>query len=231
MSLFAIGDTHLSFGTNKPMNIFSGWDNYVERLEENWHKLITDDDTVVIMGDISWAMALEETKKDFEFINNLPGQKIIMKGNHDYWWNTVSKMNRFVEENNFNTIKFLFNNSYLVDGISICGTRGWFFDAETEQDEKVVLREAQRLRASIKAGKELGGEPYVFLHYPPLSNDRICQPIYDVLLEEGITKCYYAHLHSASAKYSFNGERDSIKFELLSADHLKFCPKLIKSTK
>ena len=229
MSLFAIGDTHLSFGTDKPMNVFRGWDNYVERLETNWNNLIGDDDTVVIMGDISWAMNFKEMLEDFRFINSLNGQKIILKGNHDYWWNTMTKMNAFLEENSFDSIKFLFNNAYLCDGISVCGTRGWFYDAENDENtEKIILREAARLRTSIKAGRELGGEPVAFLHYPPVSKTQICQPIVDVLKEENIKHCYYAHLHSASAYNSFNGEMDGIKYELLSADYLKFCPKPIQ---
>ena len=229
MSLFAIGDTHLSFGTDKPMNVFRGWDNYVERLETNWNNLIGEDDTVVIMGDISWAMNFKEMLEDFRFINSLKGQKIILKGNHDYWWNTMTKMNAFLEENFFDSIKFLFNNAYLCDGISVCGTRGWFYDAENDENtEKIILREAARLRTSIKAGRELGGEPVVFLHYPPVSKTQICQPIVDVLKEENIKHCYYAHLHSASAYNSFNGEMDGIKYELLSADYLKFCPKPIQ---
>lgn len=229
MSLFAIGDTHLSFGTDKPMNVFRGWDNYVERLETNWNNLISEDDTVVIMGDISWAMNFNEMLEDFRFINSLKGQKIILKGNHDYWWNTMTKMNAFLEENSFDSIKFLFNNAYLCDGISVCGTRGWFYDAENDENtEKIILREAARLRTSIKAGRELGGEPVVFLHYPPVSKTQICQPIVDVLKEENIKHCYYAHLHSASAYNSFNGEMDGIKYELLSADYLKFCPKPIQ---
>lgn len=229
MSLFAIGDTHLSFGTDKPMNVFRGWDNYVERLETNWNNLISEDDTVVIMGDISWAMTFKEMLEDFRFINSLKGQKIILKGNHDYWWNTMTKMNAFLEENSFDSIKFLFNNAYLCDGISVCGTRGWFYDAENDENtEKIILREAARLRTSIKAGRELGGEPVVFLHYPPVSKTQICQPIVDVLKEENIKHCYYAHLHSASAYNSFNGEMDGIKYELLSADYLKFCPKPIQ---
>ncbi len=229
MSLFAIGDTHLSFGTDKPMNVFRGWDNYVERLETNWNNLIGEDDTVVIMGDISWAMNFKEMLEDFRFINSLNGQKIILKGNHDYWWNTMTKMNAFLEENSFDSIKFLFNNAYLCDGISVCGTRGWFYDAENDENtEKIILREAARLRTSIKAGRELGGEPVVFLHYPPVSKTQVCQPIVDVLKEENIKHCYYAHLHSASAYNSFNGEMDGIKYELLSADYLKFCPKPIQ---
>ena len=231
MSLYAIGDTHLSLGTDKPMDIFHGWDNYFERLESNWKKLITDEDTVVILGDVSWAMKLENAAEDLAFINSLPGQKLILKGNHDYWWNTMSKMNGFLEENSFSTIKFIFNNAYRVGDYSICGTRGWFFDDTQQHSEKVVKREAARLEASVKAGKELGGEPLVFLHYPPVSISQICEPIYDVLLREGIKHCYYAHLHGQAVNFAFTSEKDGIKFELLSADYLKFCPKLIKLTK
>jgi len=228
MSVFAIGDTHLSFGTDKPMNVFKGWDNYVERLKNNWENLIDENDTVVIMGDVSWAMSLDEAAEDFRFINSLPGKKIILKGNHDYWWNTLTKMNAFLKENGLDSISFLYNNAYLVEGMSICGTRGWFFDAETEDSEKIIAREAGRLRASIEAGKQLGGESVAFLHYPPITKTDICQPIVDVLKDEGVKRCYYAHLHSASAYNSFNGEADGIYYELLSADYLKFCPKPIQ---
>lgn len=228
MSVFAIGDTHLSFGADKPMNVFKGWDNYVERLKTNWENLIDEDDTVVIMGDVSWAMSLDEAAEDFRFINSLPGKKIILKGNHDYWWNTLTKMNAFLKENGLDSISFLYNNAYLVEGMSICGTRGWFFDAETEDSERIIAREAGRLRASLEAGKQLGGEPVVFLHYPPVTKTDICQPIVDVLKTQGVKRCYYAHLHSASAYNSFNGEADGIYYELLSADYLKFCPKPIQ---
>ena len=231
MSVFAIGDTHLSFGSDKPMNVFRGWDNYVERLKTNWEKLINENDTAVIMGDISWAMNLENAVEDFRFIDSLPGKKIIMKGNHDYWWNTLTKMNAFLSDNGFESISFLFNNAYLVDGIAVCGSRGWFFDSEEEEAEKIVLREAGRLRTSIECAKKLGGEPIAFLHYPPLNKQQECEPIMQVLIDEGIKRCYYAHLHSASAYNSFNGEAHGIRFELLSADYLKFCPMPIKLTK
>ncbi|MBR1731866.1 MAG: metallophosphoesterase, partial [Ruminococcus sp.] len=133
MSLFAIADFHLSLGTDKPMDVFGGWDNYVERLRENWLKLINDDDTVVVAGDISWAMKLSETEKDFEFIDSLPGTKILLKGNHDYWWDTVSKINRNLAEHKFDSIKILFNNSFIVDDYAVCGTRGWTLDSESDE--------------------------------------------------------------------------------------------------
>lgn len=228
MSIFAIGDTHLSFGTNKPMNIFKGWDNYVERLTQNWHALVTTDDTVVIAGDISWAMSLNEAKEDFRFLNDLPGQKIILKGNHDYWWNTRRKMDMFLEENGFSTLKILHNDAYLIGRFCICGTRGWFYDAEDNTDAKVISREAQRLSSSIAAARKLGGEPIVFLHYPPLTYTQECAPILQVLQNENIHRCFYAHLHGVSAFSAFQGEKYGTKFELVSCDYLKFCPQMIE---
>ena len=128
MAIFTIGDLHLSLGAKKPMDIFPGWNGYLERLEESWKKLIKQEDTVVLAGDISWAMKLEDTKKDFAFLQQLPGQKILLKGNHDYWWTTAKKMERFFEENGFDTLQLLHNNSYYVEGVSLCGTRSWMFD-------------------------------------------------------------------------------------------------------
>ena len=228
MSLFAIGDTHLSLGTDKPMNIFRGWDNYVVRLVSNWNRVVDPGDTVVIMGDVSWGMSLSEAYKDFELLNSLPGKKIIMKGNHDYWWNTKKKMDEFFSKNKFETLSELKNNAYRVGDISICGTRGWFFDAESDLDKKVVKREAERLRRSIECGEKLGGEPEEILHNPPINNLQICDTIYDVLVEKNIKRWGYADLHSASVHNSFYGEKDCIHFQLLSADYLKFCPKLIE---
>ena len=226
MSLYAIGDTHLSFGSNKPMDIFRGWQNFEERLEKNWNNLVTDDDTVIIAGDISWAMNLEGAKEDFRFLDKLKGKKLIMKGNHDYWWSTKKKADTFFEENGFSTLGILFNNAYRFGDISVCGTRGWFYDGE--KDNKVLLREAGRLRMSIEEAKKLGGEPVVFLHYPPLNQEAVCEEIYSVLVEEGIKRCYYAHLHGPSQNFAFTGERDGIKFSLISGDFLNFCPKLVE---
>lgn len=151
MSLFAIADTHLSFGTDKPMDSFPGWNDYVDRIEKNWNKIVTADDTVVIAGDISWAMNFDELKSDFDFIERLNGKKIILKGNHDYWWNTSKKMNDFIESQGYKTISILFNNSYDVDGVSICGSRGWLFDVDDEHDEKVLNREVGRIRLSLES--------------------------------------------------------------------------------
>ena len=228
MSIFAIGDTHLSFSTDKPMDIFKGWSDYTQRLQKNWCAIIKEDDTVVIPGDISWAMDISSAEKDFEFLNSLPGKKIILKGNHDYWWSTMKKMNEFLNENNFHTIKILFNNSVEVEDFVICGTRGWFFDDNAVDIEKVLAREVGRLKMSIDSAKKSGKEPIVFLHYPPINEVSICQPIIQVLIDEGIKRCYYGHLHGESLKRAFRGEHEGIKFDVVSADFLEFCPKIIE---
>lgn len=224
VSLFAIGDTHLSLGTNKPMDIFRGWDNYTERLESHWRKVISERDTVVINGDISWAMRLQECYNDFCFIDSLPGRKIFIKGNHDYWWSTLNKINIFLKENNFTTISVLFNNSYSIGDYSVCGTRGWFYDSP-ETDKKIILRERQRLIRSIESAQ---CEPIVFLHYPPVFDDRVCEEIYSVLTDYNIRRCYFGHIHGEKTGRYDNFERDGIKFSLISCDRLNFCPKLIE---
>ena len=193
MHLFAIADTHLSLRTNKPMDIFQGWSDYVQRLEANWRRLVTDDDVVVIPGDISWEMDLQKCTQDFAFLDRLPGTKILMKGNHDYWWTTKRKMDAFIEQNGFSTLKILFNNAYRFGDYTIVGTRGWFYDAEADADKKVLLREKGRLKMSIDAGKALGGELICFLHYPPLSLNQSCEELLSVLRDEQIRRCYYGH--------------------------------------
>ncbi len=228
MSLFALADTHLSFGTNKPMDIFRGWNDYEKRIEKNWRSVVGENDTVVIAGDVSWAMKLEEAKADFSFLNSLPGRKIIMKGNHDFWWQTKKKLDEFIIENEFNTIDILFNNAFRVGDFSVCGSRGWFFDAEKDADMKVLLREAGRLSLSISQAKKLGGEPIVFLHYPPVTQTQECREIIEVLKSEGIKRCFYGHLHGSCLQSAFNSERFGIEFRLISADYLEFCPKLIE---
>lgn len=225
MSLFAIADTHLSFGTNKPMDTFEGWQNYTEKLEKNWNKIVNNNDDVVIAGDISWAMNFEELKADFDFIEKLNGNKIILKGNHDYWWNTITKLNKFIEENNYKTIRFLHNNSYNCGGISVCGSRGWLFDSEEENDEKVLNREVLRIRKSLETAE--CSEKIVFLHYPPVTQNTSCSEILDLLNEYGIKKCCFGHLHGEAAKYSVDGSINGINFKLISCDRLKFTPYLI----
>ena len=188
MAVFAIADLHLSFGTDKPMDVFPGWSDYTEKIEKNWKHLVSENDTVVIAGDISWAMDIRETYNDFSFIHSLPGKKIMLKGNHDYWWTTKKKMDNYLSENGFDSISILHNNFYLADGLALCGSRGWFYDAETDADMKVLHREAGRLRVSIEPALKAGYEPIVFLHYPPIYNNMECTEITDILKEYGIRK-------------------------------------------
>lgn len=225
MSVYAIADLHLSFGTNKPMDIFNGWANYTQRIEQNWNKLVEPKDTVVIAGDISWAMNIKETFADFSYINRLPGKKLIVKGNHDYWWTTKSKMDKYLSENGFDTISILHNNFYVADGIALCGSRGWFYDAETDADMLILKREAGRLRMSIEPALKAGYDPIVFLHYPPIYNDTECREITDILHEYNIKKCFYGHIHGGNAaKKAFNGVKDGISYRLIACDYLRFMP-------
>ncbi len=231
MALYAIGDTHLSLGTNKPMTVFSGWDNYVSRLEENWRRLVTQDDTVVIAGDISWGMSLEQAKPDFAFLHALPGKKLLFKGNHDYWWTTRRKMDTFFAENGFDSLTVVHNDAVAVEEIAVCGSRGWFNDEGVEADRLVLLREAGRLRASIAAAKKTGLEPVVFLHYPPLFGNERCEELLAVLQEENIQRCYYGHVHSAGIRMAFRGEDAGVTYQLISADALGFCPLAVPQIK
>ena len=229
MSLFVIGDLHLSLGEDKPMDIFSGWNDYVERLEKNWRSLVKDDDTVVVAGDISWAMKLEETVTDFKFIDSLPGRKIFLKGNHDYWWGTKSKIEKLLAEIELNTISILFNNAYACGEYAICGTRGWFLENDTPEDIKVLNREVGRLKMSIEEALKTGKEPVVFLHYPPYYRGIECKEIMDVLLEYGIKKCYYGHIHGRqNFRLAFEGEYKGIEFKLISCDRVQFTPVLVR---
>ncbi len=228
MDVFAISDLHLSFSVDKPMNIFGGWDDYTRRLEIAWRRLVQDGDFVVLPGDISWAMDLAQAKADFAFIHALPGTKFILKGNHDYWWNTVKKMNEFFAENGFSTLKIIHNNAAAAENIAVCGTRGWFYDLVDSADKKVLNREVGRLRMSIEAAKKTGLEPVVFLHYPPLYGEYRCDEIMDVLIRYGVKRCYYGHLHAQSHKKAVTGLREGIEFRLVSADYLKFVPELVR---
>lgn len=225
MSIFTIGDLHLSLAVGKPMDIFDGWGNYTERLERCWTNIVSPCDTVVVAGDISWGLTLDEAAADFAFLDALPGQKIILKGNHDYWWTTMRKMQNRVAECGFSSIRFLFNNSYIIENVGICGTRSWFYDEDTHDTDKIFLREIGRLKASV-ASLDLKkcDDAAVFLHYPPIYRGSIVEEIIDILKKSGITRCYYGHLHGASIEHAFNGEYGGIKFKLVSADCLKFAP-------
>jgi len=227
MSLYTIGDLHLSLGCDKPMDIFGGrWENYVEKILEGF-EAVKPEDTTVLCGDHTWGMNLLEAREDFLFIDALPGKKIILKGNHDYWWSTATKAYAFFEECAIKSISILNNNCYFHDGVAICGTRGWFYEEEkgTEHDKKVLNREVLRLEASLKAAGD--AEKIVFLHYPPIFGRYECREILELFAAHRVKKCFYGHIHGAGCALAFEGLREGCEFRLVSADHVRFTPQKI----
>ena len=229
MSIYVIGDLHLSFSVNKPMDVFGmNWENHAEKIKENWLKKVKENDTVIIPGDFSWATYLEETYKDFEFLNLLPGKKILSKGNHDYWWTTVTSMKKYLKEKNFFNIDFLYNNAFLIEDKIIVGTRGWINTWKSDENYKILKRENERLKLSIEKGiNEFGNgkEIISFIHYPPFYKENVIPEEIDFIktLEKyDIKKCYYAHLHSDSHKEAIEGKIKNIDFKLVSSDYLNF---------
>lgn len=206
MSLFVLSDTHLSLNANKSMTVFRGWEDYVARLEKNWRALVSPKDTVVIAGDVSWAMSLEETRADFAFLQSLPGQKLLFKGNHDYWWCTRRKMDAFLQENGFDTLQVVHNDARAVENrFAVCGTRGWFYDDAEANNAKLLQREAGRLRLSLDAARQTGLEPVVFLHYPPVFDGRVvCEELLDVMRNADVRRCYYGHIHGSGIRQAFH---------------------------
>lgn len=226
MALYAIGDTHLSLGSDKPMDVFGpGWTGYVERLREGF-SAVSEEDTVVLCGDLSWAMSLEEGRADFAFLQELPGKKLLLKGNHDYWWSTAAKMHRFWQENGWDKLDIIHNGCALYGDVALCGTRGWFYEEDRgEHSAKIFNRELIRLETSLKAAGER--EKLCFLHYPPVYQGYCCQQIVDLLHKYGVKRCFYGHLHGYSHRLAVRGEQDGIEYRLVSADYLRFRPELI----
>lgn len=230
MAIFTIADLHLALSINKPMDIFGErWYNYMERLKQNWTNSITDDDYVIVPGDSSWATYIDEAYEDFRFIEELPGKKIISKGNHDYWWTTISKLNKFLQSNEFKTISFMHNNSFLIDGITICGTRGWKCpgdDGFSGEDKKIFERELQRLELSLRSfcGDLDRQNIVVAMHYPPFNSNREPSSFVEIMEKYNVTKCIYGHLHGAGFKSAVVGNIRNIEFNLVSADFLNFEP-------
>lgn len=229
MALYAIGDLHLCLGAPKPMDIFGGaWVGYMDKLREGL-SVIGPEDTTVLLGDLSWALDLENAAADFRWINEIPGRKIILKGNHDYWWSTAAKFYKFCQRNQFTDQYILNNNHYEYGDYAICGTRGWFYEEERsgEHDEKVFRRELMRLEASLKSAGER--HKIVFLHYPPKYKGYECQEIIDLMKHYGVRRCYYGHLHGASHGLAMEGLWDGIEYHLVSADKIGFRPFLVNS--
>ena len=229
MAVFTIADLHLPLGIDKPMNKFGSlWDNYVERIESNWTATVRNEDTVVLPGDFSWATYLEQATVDFKFLERLPGKKILLKGNHDYWWTTMAKLTDFTEKNGFKSISFLHNGSYTADGISVCGTRGWLYPSWTafsEADEKYFSREVGRLELSLKAAET--ENRVVFTHYPPMSRQGEGNAFTETMKKYGVKKCYYGHLHGASHANRIPELVDGIEYHLVSSDYLRFALRLV----
>ena len=228
MALYAIGDLHLSNGTNKQMDVFGGgWVNYMEKIKAGF-KNLNPEDVCVLCGDISWGMYFEECIDDFIYIDNLPGKKIILKGNHDYWWNTVKKMKTFFGENDITSIDILHNNCYYYDNAAICGTRGWLYDDEynAAQNEKIMAREVIRLRASLQAAENADNK-ICFFHYPPRFKNIICRDIISVMDEFGVKRCFYGHLHGEGHRLAVRGTIEDIEYEIVSADFVDFTPQKI----
>lgn len=240
MALFVMADTHLSVGVDKPMDVFgSRWNGYIEKIRSRWCAVVRDEDTVVIPGDISWGLNLQEAAPDLAFLDSLPGTKLLGKGNHDFFWETASKMNRFFAENGFDSLHLLYNNAYRVGDFIVGGCRGWYAEgkqviAQNEPDaEKIVARETGRLRLSLTEGRALqqqsptkeGVTPELIavMHFPPYFQDYLCKPLIDVLHEFGVRRCYYGHIHSS---YSLPASEtyEGIRFSLISADYLDFYP-------
>ena len=229
MALYAIGDLHLCLGAPKPMDIFGGaWVGYMDKLREGL-SVIGPEDTTVLLGDLSWALDLSGATADFSWINDIPGRKIILKGNHDYWWSTAAKFYKFCQENGYSDQWILNNNCYTYGEYAICGTRGWFYEEERsgQHDEKVFKRELLRLEASLKAAGDL--HKIVFLHYPPKYKGYECREIIDLMKQYDVRRCYYGHLHGASHGLAMEGQWDGIEYHLVSADKLGFRPFLVNS--
>lgn len=232
MALYTLADLHLATATDKPMDVFGGrWQGYTEKIVRNWNALIAPEDTIVLGGDISWGINLAESKSDFALIDSLPGRKIILKGNHDLWWETAAKMHRFLDENGFTTIDFLHNNCFFYEKTALCGTRGWPFeeDFNDPHNEKIFNRELIRLEASLKLGAAAEPEEILcFLHYPPLYAAFRCEPVIALLRQYGVKRCIYGHLHAESLKYAVEGEHEGIEWRLVSGDHVDFTPLFLK---
>ena len=227
MSLYAISDLHLSFDEDKPMDIFGdNWENHHEKIKDNWKKTIKQDDLVLLPGDFCWAMYLQDAYKAFKYLEKLPGKKLLLKGNHDYWWTTITKMRNYLQENNFNSIDFIYNNSYEFENYIICGTRGWTINNINEENEKIYKRELLRLEISLKDGIQKYGkekEVLVCMHYPPTIENLMGKSEFiQIMKRYNVKKCIYGHLHGESHKEAVEGYIDGIEIKLVSCDYTDF---------
>ena len=226
MALYAIGDLHLSLGTDKSMEIFGpAWENYTQRIAQAL-EVLKPEDTLILAGDTSWGMTLAEAEADFLFLDRFPGRKLLIKGNHDYWWTTAAKLHRFFAEKGITTLDILHNNCAFYGEHALCGTRGWFWEEEQKpHNAKVLNREVMRLETSLQAAQ---GHPILcFLHYPPLYQGYECPEILSALEKYPVEICCYGHLHGPTIRRKIEGKRGKTDFSLISADYLGFTPKKI----
>lgn len=238
MAIFVIADLHLDTKSNeKSMEVFGNrWKDYVYKIKKNWTRVVADNDTVIVPGDISWALNLESALPDLQWIDELPGKKILMKGNHDFWWSTVSKMQKMFDLHGIQSIFLLNNNALEVENYILAGSRGWFTDRSMQNStqnvdyEKIIHREIIRLKMSLDAARKLQEqsqkEILVFLHFPPIWGDFCCEEILELLRSYEIRRCYFGHIHSsytAPATFSYH----EIQFRMISADYLDFIPQII----
>ncbi|MBE6629263.1 MAG: serine/threonine protein phosphatase [Ruminococcaceae bacterium] len=240
MSLFTIADLHLSSAADHPMDVFgSRWQGYTEKICKNWRAVVGENDTVILPGDISWAMNLPEAREDFALLDALPGKKLLGKGNHDFWWETATKLHRFFDENNFTTLSLLYNNAHVAENFIVCGTRGWFLEEEKQLTvgdvdfSKIQNRELQRLKLSLDAavslreGEHAEKEILVFLHFPPVWNGFVWQEFIDMMREYGVRRVFCGHIHGV---YNIpqKQELSGLEITLISSDFLNFVPYIIK---
>jgi predicted phosphohydrolase len=230
LALFVIGDLHLSLGGSKPMDIFDGWDGYVEKIKAGFEH-VAPEDTVVLCGDLTWALSLEEAEEDFRFVAGLPGKKILLKGNHDYWFTTAAKAYTFFKARGFDDIEILNNNAFLYGDAVLCGTRGWLYDesVDGEHNRKILKREAVRFELSLAAAeKKSSGEKLCFFHYPPRFKGYVCDEIVALMEKYGVKRCWYGHIHGKKGHRSaVTGVVGGIEYNMVSADYVDFVPQNI----
>ena len=224
MALYAISDLHLAFNSDKPMGIFGEhWFKHDDKIKNNWLAKITDDDTVLIAGDISWSMKQDESRVDLDWIDSLPGRKIISKGNHDYWWTSISKLNKMYENTNF-----IQNNYFTYGDYAICGTRGWICEGTkgfSEHDQKIYKREQIRLELSLKTAKDAGYNKFIcMIHYPPMNDKFDESGFIQILKKYNVEKVVYGHIHGPGLSKVFNGTKDGIEYIMTSCDYIDFDP-------
>jgi hypothetical protein len=225
MALYALSDLHLSHANDKPMDIFGeNWKNHTQKIFENWNSTVSENDTVLVAGDISWAAKLDEAKQDLDFISELKGKKVLICGNHDYFWNSTARLNDM-----YDNMFFVKNSYYDYNGIAICGTRGWICPNDTlftDHDLKIYNRDVNRLRTSLEAAKQKGYKEIVaMLHFPPTNDKKEISGFVELFKEYDVKKVVYGHLHNEDYFHnSLIGEVDGIEYFLTSADYLDFTP-------